>query len=484
MENVTSKRILSIVGMSFFWMALRYQAVFGVVFRFGGATESGDFVLSPFLVFVSVVLIASLLVVARPARMARWLRGRVVLPVVVSSSAASAVCIAARSGAFPAWVWNGASVVVALGFVACALCWARYCSEAFDATSVLDLAVSYAASLIVFNFIGMFIPMLKGAIAVAAPTAMGVLWYCVSRDRVFESETEKLSVAHVEPYLALFIGFMLSGSVVRGVVDSTNVGTPSMYGRWALSVAIALVILFGCWHRFRKTQEGEVGMSPLDTAGAVESLSLKFWMGLAILFFAGALSCLLLGSYSTGGQVVVVARSTLDFLLWVLLCSLCHSKKVDPLPLFAACFLACEALSWFISYEIVPRILTVKFDQFSSAAEMLLLVLVFSLIALIIVVFGLAMLRGKSKAQSASRVDDEDEGIAERLSSLDEYALTNRELEMISFLAQGYTLNKVATKMFISKSTAQTHAKSVYRKLDVHSKDELIDVLVEKGIVR
>ena len=43
----------------------------------------------------------------------------------------------------------------------------------------------------------------------------------------------------------------------------------------------------------------------------------------------------------------------------------------------------------------------------------------------------------------------------------------------------GYSLTKVADELFISKSTAQTHAKSIYRKLDIHSKNELIGKMKE-----
>ncbi len=485
MGNLASKRILSIIGMSVFWMSLRYQAVFGVLFPADRAIGQVDFVASPFLVFILFVLLASLFVVVCPQRTARWLQGRVVLPIVVASSVGSAVGIGAQSGMFPIWACYASSVVIALGFVVCVLVWARYCSETFGFTTVLDLAASYAVSLIVFTFIGTFAPSLKELIAIAAPTATGIFWYFLNDPQTYKRDVQKFEVKHIEPYLALFVGFMLSGSVVRGVVDSINVGAPSMYLRWGLSVAIALAILFGCWYRFGKRESESGSALSQDVAIEVENLSLKFWMGLAILFFAGVLSCLLLGSYSTGGQLVVVVRSTLDFLLWVLLCTISRNKNIQPQPLFAACFLVCEALSWFISYEIVPRILTVKFNHFSSAAEMLLLILVFSLIALIIVVSGLAIMRVKSKVQglrSSNNLEDFD--IDERLHALDEYLLTNRELEMVSFLSQGYTLSKVAAKMYISKSTAQTHAKSIYRKIGVHSKDDLIDVLVEKGIVR
>ena len=46
--------------------------------------------------------------------------------------------------------------------------------------------------------------------------------------------------------------------------------------------------------------------------------------------------------------------------------------------------------------------------------------------------------------------------------------------------SQGNSLRKVAETMFISTSTAQSHVKSVYRKLGIHSKQELIDLVSDR----
>lgn len=55
--------------------------------------------------------------------------------------------------------------------------------------------------------------------------------------------------------------------------------------------------------------------------------------------------------------------------------------------------------------------------------------------------------------------------------------LTAREAQVAVLYARGYSLAKVADELVITKSTAQTHIKAAYRKLDVHSRDELIDRL-------
>lgn len=46
-------------------------------------------------------------------------------------------------------------------------------------------------------------------------------------------------------------------------------------------------------------------------------------------------------------------------------------------------------------------------------------------------------------------------------------------------MAQGHSLKKIGETLFISTGTVQGHTKNIYRKLDVHSKQELIDLVDE-----
>jgi len=51
--------------------------------------------------------------------------------------------------------------------------------------------------------------------------------------------------------------------------------------------------------------------------------------------------------------------------------------------------------------------------------------------------------------------------------------LTNREREIIRYLCEGYTNNRIAEKLFISASTVDNHRTNIMRKLDVHNIVEL-----------
>ena len=53
--------------------------------------------------------------------------------------------------------------------------------------------------------------------------------------------------------------------------------------------------------------------------------------------------------------------------------------------------------------------------------------------------------------------------------------LTDKEIEVADLLIEGLSLREIASKLFISENTAKTHRTSVYRKMQVGSRDELVE---------
>lgn len=58
-----------------------------------------------------------------------------------------------------------------------------------------------------------------------------------------------------------------------------------------------------------------------------------------------------------------------------------------------------------------------------------------------------------------------------------DFGLTPRESEVIVLLAYGRTLAIIARDLHIAQGTARTHIENIYRKLDVHKQQELIDLV-------
>ena len=52
-----------------------------------------------------------------------------------------------------------------------------------------------------------------------------------------------------------------------------------------------------------------------------------------------------------------------------------------------------------------------------------------------------------------------------------------RENDTLLLLAKGRDVPSIAKQLFISENTVRSHSKSIYKKLDIHSKQELLDLL-------
>lgn len=61
------------------------------------------------------------------------------------------------------------------------------------------------------------------------------------------------------------------------------------------------------------------------------------------------------------------------------------------------------------------------------------------------------------------------------------HGLTERETEIFTLLARGRDVTYIEQELFISRNTVNTHRKNVYRKLDIHTQQELLS-LIEDGL--
>ena len=60
------------------------------------------------------------------------------------------------------------------------------------------------------------------------------------------------------------------------------------------------------------------------------------------------------------------------------------------------------------------------------------------------------------------------------------YRLTEREAVILEYLSMGYTMQRIAELQYISQNTVRSHTKGLYRKLDCHSKQEVIEMVSRK----
>jgi LuxR family transcriptional regulator, maltose regulon positive regulatory protein len=61
--------------------------------------------------------------------------------------------------------------------------------------------------------------------------------------------------------------------------------------------------------------------------------------------------------------------------------------------------------------------------------------------------------------------------------------LTERELEVLRFLAEGQTIAEIAHTLYLSPNTLKAHTNTIYSKLDVHSRLQAVNKARELGLL-
>lgn len=62
--------------------------------------------------------------------------------------------------------------------------------------------------------------------------------------------------------------------------------------------------------------------------------------------------------------------------------------------------------------------------------------------------------------------------------------LTDREEEVLTYLAEGANNEEIATALVISPKTVARHRENIMRKLNLHSRSELVRYAIRKGIIK
>lgn len=77
----------------------------------------------------------------------------------------------------------------------------------------------------------------------------------------------------------------------------------------------------------------------------------------------------------------------------------------------------------------------------------------------------------------------ESESLAINNSSIEKFNISERELEIIKLIAEGYINKEIADKLFISNHTVNTHRKNIMQKLGINNTAGIVLFAVKEGLV-
>lgn len=208
----------------------------------------------------------------------------------------------------------------------------------------------------------------------------------------------------------------------------------------------------------------------------------------ALLAVAGFLSAPLyeLTSWAIPNSLLSAASNCFRILSWSVLAALCARNPVGSL-LVLSCGGITSAAGTFIGADL-GHLCNALLETQPDLASVITGTVVLALFAYVMIgLHGFSFsdtIRGVEPARplevAAPATPSRDE-IIER--NCDELArsrgLTERERQVMGMLARGHNANHIQEELTLSYNTVKTHVKRIYRKLDVHSQQELID-LVER----
>jgi DNA-binding CsgD family transcriptional regulator len=186
----------------------------------------------------------------------------------------------------------------------------------------------------------------------------------------------------------------------------------------------------------------------------------------------------------TANDLLCAGRLAFGILSWTALAALC-ARNPSGSMMVLACSEVVGGVGAFLGYELgyCCNVLLVAYPQG--------VVLATSAVVLALFAYALIGLRGFSFSRTICEVEPAapvptPESVTPSLDvACDELAgrlgLTRREREVLGLLARGHNGYHLSDELGLSYNTVKTHTKRIYSKLDVHSQQELIE-LVERDM--
>ena len=199
----------------------------------------------------------------------------------------------------------------------------------------------------------------------------------------------------------------------------------------------------------------------------------SLWRAILLFTATGLFFLPVIGSAWAGWALVLIsiAQTLVVMLFWTMLADVAHHSRTSPYVIFG---------SGWIAYSLPFALgeLAGKAEGLHGAGSAVLLALAYLLT--IAAVFALNEANFSQRRifadWKAPRPNAPCSRASTRAATLgSQRGLTAREVEVLQLLCKGRSKSYIAESLFISENTVRSHSKHIYAKLDVHSKQEILD---------
>jgi len=198
-------------------------------------------------------------------------------------------------------------------------------------------------------------------------------------------------------------------------------------------------------------------------------------------FFVGSIlvaSFISTDTLSAGSVPLIASSNAFEVFIWIIIITDCSRKHLSPITLAVLYLAFVIMLPRFLSACIMYQggFLAMPPDSFVLFG--LTCTSAFVVSAVVIVCLMRFLAQAMRNAEAAKAPDDKSLDAA-CLALQEKFGLSNREIEIVKLALDNQSAKQIAEELFIAESTVYTHFKRIYRKTDVHSKQELVGLVSE-----
>lgn len=96
---------------------------------------------------------------------------------------------------------------------------------------------------------------------------------------------------------------------------------------------------------------------------------------------------------------------------------------------------------------------------------------------------GKELLAAIDRVMSGKTYFDHLNDFTDPVAELNQYQVSEREIEVITLIAEGLTSKEIADRLFISEHTVKTHRKNIFKKLNLKGTEALIQFAMNERII-
>lgn len=199
---------------------------------------------------------------------------------------------------------------------------------------------------------------------------------------------------------------------------------------------------------------------------------------LLALAYMAALLVVVLGDQSqtvtlVGKRILVAAEHSVEILLAIVLACEASRRNSCASSIFALYGAAVLAVPQFITLDLMYQSGVLESLASISLVTPLAAIGAFAVAAACIVM--LMRFSTRTAAEATEQSSDWQQDLCRK--ALAGHDVTPREFDVVLFTYRGYSAKRIAEELLVSESTVKAHLSHAYRKLGVHTKQELISIV-------